>query len=66
MTFDENIKERNLIIFFKFYGEFDIMMVFAMEQRKRIFNVSKLEMGNCLLIVGNYPFLFKMAHENIG
>lgn len=58
VTFDENIKERNLIIMaIVEITDKSSSFVLAMEQRKRIITVSKPDRR--AILVTNYPFLFK-------
>ena len=76
VTFDENVQKRNCTVLFKFNGEFDICVtvievvqklsccIFTVEQGEGIVNVSKPN-RRASVVVKN-PFLFKMAHKDVG
>ena len=76
VAFDENVQERDCVVLFKFNGEFDVCVtvievvqklsccIFAVKQGEGIVNVPKPN-GRASVVVKN-PFLFKMAHKDIG
>ena len=71
-----HVQERDCVVLFKFNGEFDVCVavievvqklsccVFAVKQCEGIVNVPKPN-GRASVVVKN-PFLFKMAHKDIG
>ena len=76
VSFDENVQERECIVFFKFDGEFDICVtvievvqelgccVFIVEQGEGIVYVSKPNRRASVVVKD--PLLFKMAHKDVG
>ena len=76
VAFDEKVQERDCVVLFKFNGEFDVCVtvievvqklscsVFTIKQGEGIVNVTKPN-RRASVVVKN-PFLFKMAHKDIG
>ena len=76
VSFDENVQERDCTVLFEFHGEFDICVTaievlhklgccaFIVEQREGIVFVSKPNRRASVVVKD--PFLFKMAHKDVG
>ena len=76
VTFDENAPERDCTVLFELNGEFDICVtvievvqelgycVFLVEQGEGIVHVSKPNRRASVVVKD--PFLFRMAHKDVG
>ena len=76
VTFDENVQERDCVVLFKFNSEFNVCVtvieivqklscsVFTVKQSEGIVNVPKPNRRTSVVVKN--PFLFKMAHKDIG
>ena len=76
VMFDENVQERDCVVLFKFNSEFNVWVtvievvqklsccVFTVKQGEGIVNVPKPNRRTSVVVKN--PFLFKMAHKDIG
>ena len=76
VSFDENVQERDCTVLFELNGEFDICVtvievvqklgccVFIVEQGEGIVHVSKPNRRASVVVKD--PFLFRMAHKDVG